>query len=55
MSDSDKLFTCIKIFFDILYVEGRINLLTIYSIVFMSLEEGSRPVIISRGTDSQPG
>ena len=54
ISNSEKLLACIKFFFDILYVAGRISELTIYSIVFIKSEEGSRPVIILRGTDSQP-
>ena len=51
ISDPEKLLACIKIFFDILYVVYRISKLAIYCIVFMSLEEGFRPVIISRGMD----
>jgi hypothetical protein len=54
ISDSDKLLACIKFFFDILYVVCKISRLTIYSNVLINSEEGSRPVIISRGTDSRP-
>lgn len=46
MSDSDKLFICTKIFFDILYVGCRIVEIGIYSTILMNVEKAARSLRI---------